>query len=266
MIKEVTENLADYHLAKATRPLAEFINDLSTWWLRRSRDRFKNDQAAPVAVAVLEYALLALAQVAAPALPFLAERIYQLLRAQKVGLVKGLSVHLTAWPAADEKLIKEQVLAEMQQVRLDVEKGLALRAENKIKVRQPLLSFTVPSRLTLSGLLEVLQDELNVLEIKTGAEYSLETEITPELRQQGLVRELIRQINNLRKAQKLTVQDQVKIHWQTEAEEVAAVLADEKLAAEICQATAAVALQATTAADEAVKINEAEVYLKLEKV
>ncbi|MFA6215655.1 MAG: isoleucine--tRNA ligase, partial [Patescibacteria group bacterium] len=202
---EVTKQMKNYDLVKAARPLSDFINELSTWYLRRSRDRFKAGDK--LGVKTLGFVLQEFAKIAAPFIPFTAEQIYQ----QIGGLEE--SVHLESWPKAKKALINEGLINKMDSVRQIVEKGLASRAAAGIKVRQPLASYMTALVKELDGqLIDLIKDELNVKELKFGTDDKLDLEISQELKLEGQARELIRQINQLRKEAGLTITDTVVIY------------------------------------------------------
>ena len=225
LVKEVTEGMEKYDMSKASRPIVEFVTELSQWYVRRSRDRFKGENSgdAEVATAVLREVLLTLSKVMAPFTPFMAEKIY-------LGITGGKekeSVHLEEWPEVNKKLMNEEVLKEMDIVRKIVEMGLALRAENIIKVRQPLAKLGINDKNLGEELLGVIADELNVKKVvveefggaaKEDGELKvvLDLNLTEELKKEGLVREVVRAINQMRKEQKLTINDLVKIEYATD--------------------------------------------------
>ena len=203
--QEVTQQMKKYYLVKATRPLGGFINELSTWYLRRSRQRFKDgDQAG---INTLGYVLLEFSKIAAPFIPFMAEDIYRQVCFQKE------SVHLEDWPKVNKSMIDNKLLAEMDLVRQIVEKGLAARAEVGIKIRQPLASYMTSLVDKLAeDLIDLIKEELNVKEIIFGKKDQLDIKVTEELKLEGQTREIIRQINQLRKEQKFTIKDKIIIY------------------------------------------------------
>ncbi len=227
LVKEVTEGMEAYKLAEASRPIVEFVTELSQWYVRRSRDRFKGDDASDkeAALQTLQTVLLTLSKVMAPFTPFIAETLYQ-----KVG-GEMESVHLEDFPVYNKKEVDGGVLEEMTHVRKVVEMGLALRASAGIKVRQ-ILSKLYFSGVTLSDAAkEIVADEMNVKkvveEMPGTSEFitlkedgsvtvGLDTQMTDELKKEGLVREIIRAVNQMRKEQGLTVEDMVTLYWHTE--------------------------------------------------
>jgi len=205
--KEVTERMKEYDLVRATRPLGEFINELSTWYLRRSRGRFKEGDRD--GIETLGYVLLEFSKLAAPFIPFTAESIYRKICNNKE------SVHLEDWSEFNKKAIDEKLLSEMQLVRQIVEQGLACRAQEAIKIRQPLSSYATSLTKKLDkDLVKIILEELNVKELILGSEEKLDTEITVELKQEGISRELIRHINQLRKESGLTIEDKIILYQQ----------------------------------------------------
>lgn len=197
----VTEAMEGFVIEQALRPLDLLIDDLSTWYLRRSRERFKAEAAERVAAAgTLRFVLQELAKLLAPFTPFIAEEIYQTVREEAA----PESVHLTRWPEGG--VVEQEVLEQMGKTRELVSQGLELRAKAKIKVRQPLSSLQLGAA---SGQLgeeykELIQDEVNVEKVIEGSdEFSLDVNITPELQEKGELRELIRELQDWRKAQGL---------------------------------------------------------------
>ena len=214
--QEVTEAFEAYNLPKATRPLADFIDELSTWYLRRSRDRFKEEGADKNEVLLtLRYVLNELAKIMAPAMPFMAETLWQKTAGYNF-FNQNKSVHLLAWSHFEELNEAEKaVLDKMSLVRKIVELGLAKRDEAGIKIRQMLSSITVKAKeIKLADeYLDLIKDEINLQQViweQTEAdnlEIILDTAITPELKKEGVKRELVRLINNLRKDVGFTLSD-----------------------------------------------------------
>lgn len=222
--KQVTAGYEGYRLRDTAAPIVDFVQELSTWYVRRIRARCKGADAASrrMALRTLYTVLKTTIQLAAPVTPFITEHIYQKLRTES----DPTSVHLTNWPEVNETWINSKVMEDMEHVREAIEKALGLRAEAKMKVRQPLQSVTIQGDEALAEeFLEVIREELNVKEVHFGAEYALDTVITPELKKEGLLRELVRQTNAQRKAMKLTISDRVDIGVGTQSQLVKDMLA-----------------------------------------
>jgi len=237
LLIEVTKEMNNYDLVLASRPIQDFITDFSTWYLRRSRERFKgrDEDDKKQAFQILKYVLKELAKIIAPFTPFLAEKIYQDVDGPKE------SVHLENWPEVQEKLIDKTLLEKMEIVRKIVEAGLAARATAGIKVRQPLQKLKIKNlKLKIEEFEDLIKDELNIKEIKLVKDIkeekgwqiveseigkiALKVEITPKLRQEGLFRELVRQINALRKEMGLTIKDRVVINYESKDKELKEVI------------------------------------------
>jgi isoleucyl-tRNA synthetase len=207
---EITKGFEGYELDKASRPLMDFVDDLSTWYLRRSRDRLKSEvEDKSLALATLRYVLREFAKVMAPIMPFKAEDTY--LRTKISNDLE--SVHLCVWPQV--KTFDESVLVGMKEVRDIVTKALEIRAKESIKVRQPIQTLETKVEIN-SEYAEIIKDEVNVKDIEINTELEtdvwLDTTITPELKKEGDARELIRSIQDLRKNTGLSQEDTVVLH------------------------------------------------------
>lgn len=285
LVLEVTEHMDDFNLTKATRPLVHFVDELSNWYIRRSRRRFwksESDQDKTEAYQTLHTVLTCLAKLLAPFMPFVSDEIYR-------NLTDSESVHLEDWPIADEAMIDEALNEEIELARTIVNLGHAIRGKKKIKVRQPLQSVSIglpksfnPEILRLQE--GVICEELNVksllileaagdlaeflaipdakilgpkygkdvqkiiqaakagnfelmdsgqvkigeflleeneielafkgkegvdIESQNGIVVSLDTEITPELAQEALMREVVRHIQEMRKEANYEVSDRI---------------------------------------------------------
>ncbi len=235
LIKEVVVGMETYKLAEASRPIVEFVTELSQWYVRRSRDRFKGDDEndKQAALTTLREVLLTLSKVMAPFTPFIAEKIYQ----QVKGEDGAESVHLESWPEVKQNFVDEEVLAQMRVAREVVELGLAARAEAGLKIRQPLGAIYVGKLVLSKDLEDVIADELNVKQVINGdgegvvkqakdITVTLSTVITDELKKEGLLREIVRTINQIRKDQKLTISDRVSVKYKTNDELLNAVFAE----------------------------------------
>jgi isoleucyl-tRNA synthetase len=204
LIRGMENSLDDYKLLEPVRSVREFIDDLSTWYVRRSRDRIKDGDknAKRVLYAVLKNISLVLA----PFAPFAAEELYQKLRKGE----EPTSVHLCNWPDAEKIDNEQKVLEEMQEVRRLVTLALEARSKANLKIRQPLSDLKVKTDLP-DDLLGIIRDELNVKNVSVDKnlieDVSLNTVLTPELVEEGRVRELIRSIQDERKEKGLKPSD-----------------------------------------------------------
>ena len=217
----ITKAYDNYDLVKATRPIGEFINELSTWYIRRSRDRFKseNQEEKIKALETLKYILLELSKVIAPVIPFTADYFYKELKGAQE------SVHLEEWSEIKKEFIDQKVLDYMEITRKVVELGLAKRAEAGIKVRQPLQQLTINNQQLEDEYLELIKDEVNIKEVvcEEGSgdiSVDLDLEISEELKQEGLLRELVRTINGMRKKAGLTIGDKIEIKYNSENQDI----------------------------------------------
>ncbi len=227
---EVTRAMEAYDLPRAVRPITSFIDEFSTWYIRRSRDRFKSEDVseANAVAATTAKILMSLSRLIAPFMPFMAEQLYQKVSGRDFG-DKGKSVHLEGWFGEEEYVLsaeQTQCLADMERVRRIVEAGLAQRDALGIKVRQALAGAKVKGSAPLpEPYVPLILDELNIkgLEFVLSEgelEVELDANITPELRQEGIKRELVRLINSQRKAMGLTVSDQVQVAYRTDSADI----------------------------------------------
>ena len=210
LVAEVEECTEAYDLQGAMRPILPFIDDASNWYVRRSRRRFwksEDDGDKNDAYKTLHYVLVRLAYVLAPFTPFLADELYSKLTGDSE------SIHLKDWLPAGG--MNERVMNEMDEVRDFVNQGLSLRAKAGLKVRQPLASVTVPKLGSAFEWEPILLDELNVKAVKTGSEVVVDGVITPELKREGLMREVIRFVQNARKDAGLNIDDRIVLQLET---------------------------------------------------
>jgi isoleucyl-tRNA synthetase len=204
----------------------EFVDQLSTWYLRLSRERIK-DANQPETTQVFGYAIYTLAQLFAPLAPFFADLVHQTLVDDQT------SIHLTGWPVAQAQFLNPSLNTDMQLVRKLVELAHGERKNLGLKVRQPLASVTLTVEKLLTNaqsLTKVIEAELNVKTVvwQTGSPDELpkfDTNLTPELKAEGEARDLMRQIQNLRKTAGLKPGEKAKVAmpawpaaWQTEIE------------------------------------------------
>ena len=228
LVKDTTDRLENYVITETVRELGSFINDLSTWYVRRIRDRVKGENAQDHAAAIstLREVLQTLSKLLAPFTPFLAETVYK----RSGGDLE--SVHLAEWPTHREDLIKQDVLDEMGQTRSVVSRALERRAEAGINVKQVLgsMTVTVPSGEFFEEYQELVKEEVNVKSVTVEkGEYSVELDLTltPELIREGTIREIIRRVNANRKKEGLTIEDRINL-FVTGPEEVLRAVIEHK--------------------------------------
>jgi isoleucyl-tRNA synthetase len=231
LIAEVEHHMDNYDLPNATKPILPFLEDASNWYVRRSRRRFwksGDDADKQAAYKTLHYVLVQLAHVMAPFTPFLAEELY-------IKLTGGESVHLRDWPKAGR--VNELALQEMVELRRGIESALSQRAAAKLKVRQPLsmarvyMSRVPDSSETAGHYVQILKEELNVKEATISEaltkgeegkvyETELDLKLTPALKREGMMREVVRNVQNARKQADLNVDDRIKLALSTTDEDL----------------------------------------------
>lgn len=260
-VAETTTSLDKYRLDKATKPLIDLLDDVSNWFVRRSRRRFwksEDDDDKQQAYETLYFTLIRLCQLLAPFSPFLSDHLWR-------QLVKGTelpaSVHLSDWPEAGK--IDKPLLDEMKQVRDAITDGLALRAEAKIKVRQPLAEAVVPK--VPEQFKDVIAEELNVKKVAWGGVIKIDTKLTKELIEEGHAREIIRQVQNARKLAGLEVDDRIDLAIGTSDQKLREALKSQ--ASVIKQETLAKTLNKKDVSgfEKEVKIEGAQALIKLSK-
>jgi isoleucyl-tRNA synthetase len=212
LTKLMTDNLDNYKLLEPVRAVRDFVGDLSTWYLRRSRERIKGGDKD--AKATLYFALKTLAKLIAPFAPFAGEDLWLNLKLES----DPESVHLTKWPKGEK--INFEIIESMRVTRNIVTLGLEARQKAKIQVRQPLAKLEVKSFDLGKEYSELIKDELNVKEVKQNkyldGDVALDIEITSELKDEGYYRELVRAIQDIRKKMALTPSDLITLSIETD--------------------------------------------------
>jgi isoleucyl-tRNA synthetase len=213
-IDNLEKNLEKYDLPTATRLIEPFVNDLSRWYIRQSRDRFVNGDVN--ALQTLWQVLVQFSLAVAPIIPFITEYIWQTL---VVGIVPQAteSIHLSFYPHHDN--FDQKLADNMALVQQICEQGNMIRKTQQISTRQPLAKLTIASnqKINLSNeLLEIIKTEINVKNIeiissKDNLVVTLDTNITPKLKAEGDARDLIRSIQSLRKEANLDLKDKINI-------------------------------------------------------
>jgi isoleucyl-tRNA synthetase len=230
LVNEVTTSLDNFDAFRPSRKIEEFINEFSTWYVRRSRER-----KGPDVYQTMYHVLKTLSLLLAPFTPFLAESMWKVLRDE----TDAQSVHLAKWPEVKELSDKEkQLLEAMEVVREAASLALSKRKEINLPIRQPLSRFAVESRVELSPeLLAILSSEINVKKVDndllkntgenikisegvTVKRFVLDAEITPELKLEGLARNIERLVQDMRKKTGLKVGEMVNLSYDTADEEL----------------------------------------------
>ena len=245
LVSEVSKLMDSYNPTSATRRIEEFVDNLSNWYVRRNRRRFwksENDADKLAAYTTLYQCLVTLSQLLAPFVPFIAEELHQNL-ARSVNPQARKSVHLTDFPIADETKINDKLNSDVELAMKISSLGRAARAKAGIKVRQPLAKAVVgvdtkEEKKALQKLATEVMEEINVKQLIILSEakerekfpsdmpgYSMagedshwvaiNTELTPELIAEGISRELVRYLQNMRRNAKLNITDHIITYYQT---------------------------------------------------
>jgi len=205
LVETVTTGLDRYDANEPARKIQRFVDELSNWYVRRSRRRFwksQSDRDKLAAYQTLYETLSTVSRLMAPFVPFMSEAMYR-------NLSEGSSVHLSEFPET-MPWHDPEVEANMALARQAVEAGLAARDAVRIRVRQALASVSLPGEPLPEDIASIVRDELNVKKVVFGAyEVNLDTEITAELRLEGLAREVVRLIQDRRKKMGLNVEDRI---------------------------------------------------------
>ncbi|MEI6267104.1 MAG: isoleucine--tRNA ligase [bacterium] len=213
LIQTVDDNMLAYDLPNATKPIMEFIDELSNWYIRRSRKRFwksEDDNDKNDAYQTLHYVLVKLSCVMAPFTPFIAEEIYKNLTSEE-------SVHLVDYPVADISFIDDKLNEKMSDTRVIIKEALQLRATNKVKVRQPLSEIILTDYSIGEDFQDIIREEVNVKKVvfKSGPVTSVDLnfKISKELQLEGSAREIVRIIQEERKAAGYEIDDRIYVGY-----------------------------------------------------
>ena len=269
-IRDVTVNIDQYKLQNGVKYIFDLIDVLSKWYIRRSRDRFVNGDLE--ALNTLQFVLIEISKLLAPFAPFISESAYLTLNTSGKE-----SVHLEEYPILNEELLDEKLNIDMEIVRNICSIGLNIRDENRLKVRQTLSKAYVP--ISDLEMLDIIKGELNVKEVvfskhevqgehivssKTGEEFvSIDTLITQQLKEEGLLNEILRGLQVARKESGCKVGEYISLQYQSDKEEIPSII--EKFKEEIKKAIYIKELEDVKNIDEGfeVKIGEEKLTVKI---
>jgi len=245
LVSVVSELMDNYNPTSAARRIEEFVDNLSNWYVRRNRRRFwksENDANKLAAYTTLYQCLVTLSHLLAPFVPFIAEELYQNLF-RSVDPQGRESVHLNDFPIADKTRISDKLNSEVELAMRIASLGRAARSKSGIKVRQPLgkavvIVETKGEKEALESLVGEVMEEINVKQIVVFGEASarekfasdlpnysvasdakywvaISTELSPELVAEGVSRELVRHLQNMRRNAKFNITDHIITYYQT---------------------------------------------------
>ena len=257
----IDAGMKEYNIPKALEGVLPFIDDLSNWYVRRSRRRFsKNDnrEDKKAAFNTLYNMLRLTAIILAPFTPFLSEELYQKIT------MSDESVHLLNWPESLEESATSTVLADMARTREIITDALALRmqksdTEEQIKIRQPLASLIYPGDPLDDFYEQIIREEVNVKKVAHGSTLKLDKTLTKELREEGHARDLIRAIQSARKHAGLNMDDHIKLSLSCEIPKDYIEMVKSEVLADTLD-------DGNYTHDEIAKINGENITISLEKI
>ncbi len=274
----VGKKMEEYNFLESGQIIESYVDDLSRWYIRRSRKRFQKVQDKKdweQASAILAYSLLELSKIMAPFTPFFSEAIYQSLASLESFSAKE-SVHLESWPEKINKTSTNQnLIDEMSNIRNLASAVLAKRAEVGIKVRQPLNKLEIKNYKSKNEdslkLLDVLKDEINVKKVeindKIENDFLLDTVITPELKTEGVIRELVRAIQDLRQDAGCVPKDKIEV-WISGDKNIEAMVNENQLsiAKDVGAKKISIGRTDKFSAEIETKIDSSPVKIKIKKI
>ncbi len=269
--EEIYKHINNYDVPNALKSVLPFIDDLSNWFVRRSRRRFwksQNDNDKNYAYKTLHYVLVHFSQLIAPFLPFLSEELYR-------QLIKGESIHLLNWPEAGN--INDMAVEKMEYIRKVINDGLAQRAISSIKVRQPLQSISIKGAPLFfdeieEDYLQIIKEELNVKDILVNTKdkdhsVTLDTLINEDLKKEGLMREFIRLIQQQRKNNDFNVDDRIILNIYTANKSLEEIIKDNKYVDVIKNETLTKELNLIKKPEKFnIKVSGIDAYINLQKI
>lgn len=231
-ISEVTAALDGYQVADASRVLTSLVTDVSTWYVRSTRGRLKDETTREEAARTLYTVLVEMTKLFAPFMPMVSEAVFQ-----KMDL--GESVHFEDWPVAQDVWENKEVLKQMAGSRKVIEELLSLRQEAEVRIRQPLAEAQTTVELD-DPYQDVVAAEVNVKQFnvvkklateshwQTGEQSALNTHVSDSLKKEGLIRDLVRKVNDTRKKSGFTIEDRAVLYIQTSETELREAVEEHK--------------------------------------
>jgi len=270
--KEVISHLDNYEVFEAAKTLDNFVDDFSRWYLRRARRIFQKATSPEEWQAsswVLKTVLKQFSLLLAPFCPFLTETLWQELRDQ----TEPLSIHLANYPKVFQDFENDNLLKLMKEAREIAALSLSIRQKANLKVRQPLLKLTLKDAALQNypELLQLIKEEVNVKEIIFNPQLEekvvLDTTLTEELLQEGLIRDLIRLIQEQRKNQNLVPQDTIRVDLEVVTQKLASTFDQWKDLIQQETGAGGINIRLTTQEiTEGVDINGEKIGLKIQKI
>jgi len=268
----IDSKMQDYDIPGALKPVYEFIDDVSNWYVRRSRKRFwksESDGDKASAYSTLHYALVQLSLLLAPFIPFLSEELFRQLTNKE-------SVHLESWPKAGK--VDDQLISNMAYARNIVNEGLRQRSLAGIKLRQPLSSVRIVDDSILNqDLIAIIKDELNIKQVIVDSKLQakdktniveVDLNLNEELINEGMAREIIRNVQTVRKNAGLKVDDRIDLQLGSNSETILKVIDNIQFKDIIAKETLAITINKKELKDsfsEEVTVNDLALIVKLKK-
>jgi isoleucyl-tRNA synthetase len=271
---DVEENMDQFNMAMSSRDIEDFIKDLSQWYIRRSRDRFRDGDSD--AIGTLHYVLLVLTKLLAPFVPFISDEIYSNIAVNLGVKESNASVHLEDYPEFKKEEVDEELLEKMLLVRDICSNGLKAREMSKLNLRQPLSKAYIG--IEEEFVKDIVKNELNLKEVEYSKEpvkdegvitvgdndlyVSLDTNLTEELKEEGVINDFLRKYRDFRKREGFKIEDVINIEIFVEGEGKEGIEGFVKESKEEMQVEDIVVVDSMSDFDREFKIGEIEVKIR----
>jgi isoleucyl-tRNA synthetase len=271
---DVEENMEQFNMAMSSRDTEDFIKDLSQWYIRRSRDRFRDGDSD--AIGTLHYVLLVLTKLLAPFVPFISDEIYSNIAVNLGVKESNASVHLEDYPEFKKEEVDEELLEKMLLVRDICSNGLKAREMSKLNLRQPLSKAYIG--IEEEFVKDIVKNELNLKEVEYSKEpvkdegvitvgdndlyVSLDTNLTEELKEEGVINDFLRKYRDFRKREGFKIEDVINIEIFVEGEGKEVIEGFVKESKEEMQVEDIVVVDSMSDFDREFKIGEIEVKIR----